>query len=126
MQRLGSISVGHPNAGYLVNAVKMPKGDAWVLSIPDHAWGTDETVGSLTHVLESVARRFPGGPRAIIGSISAEHGGLLPPHKSHRTGRDVDVHLYLTKRKPGSWYEPGTAENLDRPRCWAAHGPRPG
>ncbi|MBN2195631.1 MAG: penicillin-insensitive murein endopeptidase [Polyangiaceae bacterium] len=119
MQRLGSISVGHPNAGYLVNGVKMPPGDEWVLSIPDHAWGTDETIEALVHALRTVAARFPGGPRAILGSISAEHGGPLSPHKSHRTGRDADVHLFLTQRKPGSWYEAGTAANLDRPRCWA-------
>ena len=119
MQRLGSISVGHPNAGFLVNGVRMPPGDAWVLSLPDHAWGTDETIESLARALNRVAVELPGGPRAIIGSISAEHGGPLAPHRSHRTGRDVDVHLFLVHRRPGSWYEPGTAENLDLPRCWA-------
>ncbi len=119
MQRLGSISVGLPNAGFLVNGVRMPPGEDWVLSIPDHAWGTDETVESLVRAIRRVAADHPGGPRAIVGSISAEHGGPLAPHKSHRTGRDADVHLYLLHRRPRSWYEPGTAENLDLPRCWA-------
>ncbi len=119
MQRLGSISVGHPNAGFLVNGVRMPPGDAWVLSLPDHAWGTEETVESLSRALNRVATELPGGPRAIIGSISAAHGGPLAPHRSHRTGRDADVHLFLLHRRPGSWYEPGTAANLDLPRCWA-------
>lgn len=119
MQRLGSISVGLPHTGVLVNGVKMPKDDAWILSIPDHAWGTDETVESLAHALRRVAAQFPGGPKAILGSLSAEHGGPLPPHKSHRTGRDADVHVYLTERDPRRYYQPATADNLDRPRCWA-------
>jgi LysM repeat protein len=119
MQSLGSISVGRPNTGFLVNGVQMPAGDAWVVSLPEYAWGTDETIEALIRAFRRVDAEFPGGPRAILGSISAEHGGPLPPHRSHRSGRDADVHLYLTVRKPNTWYEPGTAENLDRPRCWA-------
>jgi len=66
-----------------------------------------------------VATQFPDSPKAIIGALSARGGGPFPPHKSHRTGRDVDVYLYLTHRDPKRWYEPGTADNLDRPRNWA-------
>ena len=34
------------------------------------------------------------------------------------SGRDADVHFYLTRRS-SRWYEPATADNLDRPRTWA-------
>ena len=119
MQRIGSISIGRPNAGYLVNGVRMPEGKEWVIGVPDHAWGTDETIEALVKCIRSVAAEFPNTPPAILGSISAQHGGPLPPHKSHRTGRDVDINLYLTKRKPKQWYEVATADNLDRARTWA-------
>jgi LysM repeat protein/murein endopeptidase len=119
MQRIGSISIGKPNTGYLVNGVKMPEGKEWILSIPDHAWGTDETVEALVHCIRKVHQEIPDTPRVILGSISSEHGGHLPPHKSHRTGRDADVHFYLSKRSPNKWYEEATAENLDRRRTWA-------
>lgn len=95
----------------------MPKGPGWTLSVPDHGWGTEETVYDLVRVIEHVRHQFPHTPPVVIGSISAEHGGKLPPHKSHRTGRDVDVYFY---RKPGAkWYEPATADDLDRARTWA-------
>jgi LysM repeat protein/murein endopeptidase len=118
LDAIGSLSVGHPHAGYLFNAVQMPAGRQWLLSVPDQAWGTEETIAALIHCIHRVNERFPNSPPAIIGSISAQHGGALPPHKSHRTGRDADVHFYLTQRGP-RWYEPATAENLDRPRTWA-------
>jgi murein endopeptidase len=119
LQRIGSISVGHAHAGYLINGVQMPAGKYWLLSAPKLSWGTDETVSGLTHCLTRVGEQFPDSPKAIIGAISARKGGKLPPHKSHRTGCDADVHFYLTQRQPKRWYEPATAANLDRPRTWA-------
>ncbi len=119
MQRIGSISIGKPHTGYLVNGVKMPEGPEWILSIPDHAWGTEETVEALIHCIRKVHQEIPDTPRVILGSLSSERGGRLPPHKSHRTGRDVDIHFYLSKRSPNKWYEVATADNLDRRRTWA-------
>jgi hypothetical protein len=118
LDAIGSLSVGHPHAGFLFNAVRMPTGRQWLLSLPDQAWGTEETIAALIRCVHRVNERYPDSPPAIIGSISAEHGGALPPHKSHRTGRDADVHFYLTHRT-SRWYEPATADNLDRPRTWA-------
>jgi murein endopeptidase len=119
MQQIGSISVGHPHAGYLFNGVRMPAGQQWILSAPDLSWGTRETIDALIHCIRRVNEQYPDSPRVIIGAISAQGGGPLPPHKSHRTGRDVDVHFYLTRRTPKVWYEPATRENLDRARNWA-------
>ena len=118
MQSLGSISVGHPHHGFLVNGVRMPRGEHWILGAPNLAWGTDETIAALVHCAQRYHELFPDGPKLRIGAISAERGGPLPPHKSHRTGRDADVHFVLTQRTPKKWYEPATAENLDRERTW--------
>lgn len=115
---IGSMSIGHPHAGYLMNAVKMPEGEHWALSIPSHAYGTEETVKALIHCITRVAEQFPNSPRAIIGSLSAERGGHLPPHKSHRTGRDADVAFYYIDGK-FRWNEPAGEHNLDRARTWA-------
>jgi LysM repeat protein/murein endopeptidase len=119
MRRIGSISIGKPNAGYLINGVRMPEGKEWIVGVPDHAWGTDETIEALVHCIKKVHDEIPDTPPVILGSISAEHGGPVPPHKSHRTGRDVDIHFFLTKRSPNKWYEDATADNLDRRRTWA-------
>jgi LysM repeat protein len=102
----------------LINAEQMPKGRQWVLTVPDHAFGTAETVANLVHCIRRVAELFEDTPPVMIGSISARSGGPLPPHKSHRTGRDVDIYFY---RKPGTkkWFEKATAGDLDAPRTWA-------
>ncbi len=36
-----------------------------------------------------------GGPPMILGSISKQHGGKMGPHKSHQSGRDVDILFYM-------------------------------
>jgi len=116
---LGSFSVGHAHAGFLVNGVRMPPGDEWTVGVAQHAWGTEETVANLIHCIRKVAAAFPNTPRVILGSLSPERGGHAPPHKSHRTGRDVDVYLYRLPGFGDRWNKPATAEDLDRARTWA-------
>jgi penicillin-insensitive murein endopeptidase len=117
-ESIGSLSVGHPHAGFLLNAVRMPAGDQWIIGLPNEAYGTDETIRDLVHCIKRVNEQFPNTPRIVVGTISARGGGPLPPHKSHRTGRDADVALYY---KDGKWRynEPAGAHNLDRARTWA-------
>jgi hypothetical protein len=113
----GSISVGHPSAGFLINGVPMPRGTQWVVTAPRHRWGTQETIDALILCIERVHRQFPGSPPVMLGSISARGGGRLPPHKTHRTGRDADVYFF---RKPGAnWAQAATREDIDLPRTWA-------
>lgn len=117
IQALGPLSVGHPHEGFLVNAVQMPRSPYWVITLPSHGYATQETVDALSHCLRQVHEAIPDSPATMLGSLSAEHGGLLPPHKSHRTGRDVDVYFF---RNPGArWNEAATREDLDLPRTWA-------
>lgn len=116
---LGAISVGHPFAGYLVNGVRMPEGDAWSVGVPQHAYGTEETVASLVYCIRKVSNDFPGTPKVKLGSLSPKGGGAAPPHKSHRTGRDVDIYLYRLPGFEDRWNKSAKAEDLDRARTWA-------
>jgi LysM repeat protein len=111
------MSVGRPNTGYLVNGVRMPNDPDWVLTVPGHSYGTTESVDQLKHCLHRVHQLFPGSPPVMLGSISAEHGGKLPPHKSHRTGRDVDV--YFFRSPDAAWNRAARKDDLDLPRTWA-------
>jgi murein endopeptidase len=115
---LGSMSIGFTNAGALFNGVQMPIGEAWELVDPDHAWGTRETVDSLSHCINKVNTQFAGTAKMYIGHISAYRGGHLSPHVSHQAGRDVDVGYYYL---PGQsrWYATARENNLDRQRTWA-------
>lgn len=117
-QTIGALSVGHPHAGFLINGVRMPEGAEWSLGIPSEAYGTEETIEALIHCIRRVNQQFPNTPRVVIGSLSRQGGGPLPPHKSHRTGRDADVALYYLGGK-WRWDQPAGAHNLDRARSWA-------
>ncbi len=115
---LGSISVGRASAGALVNGVQMPKSDHWDLTSPSCAWGTKETVESLSHVIDKVNEQFPGSQPVQIGHLSAKNGGHLSPHVSHQAGRDVDVGYYYRTINPHGFANANDG-NLDYPRTWA-------
>jgi LysM repeat protein len=113
----GPISVGHPSAGYLVNGARMPAGNGWVLTAPKHAYATTETIEQLSHCLTRVRAEHPGSPPVMLGSLSGKGGGKIPPHDSHRTGRDVDVYFF---RQPGAkWHDAATRDDIDLVRTWA-------
>jgi hypothetical protein len=97
----------------------MKESNEWVLADPLHAWGTEETIHALMQGIRQVREQFPGTPAAVIGSISAEFGGQLTPHRGHRSGREADVHFFLVDRNHHGWYEPATSSNLDRARSFA-------
>lgn len=115
---LGSISLGRPGAGALMNGVQMPKGQGWQLIDPAHAWGTEETVDALTRAIGAVRARYPDAHDVYVGHISARHGGALRPHISHQAGRDVDL-SYFYRDDSARWYRRATDANLDRERSWA-------
>jgi murein endopeptidase len=114
---VGSISIGHAHRGSLFNGVQFGQSPLWDLKMPEFGYGTRETVLALSSAIEEVNRMFPNTPRLGIGHLSREHGGWLRPHKSHQSGRDVDVGYYY--RDGERWYVPATTENLDVPRTWA-------
>ena len=115
---LGSISLGRPSAGGLINGVQMPKGEGWTLMDPGHAYGTQETVDYLVRAITAVRARFPDSHDVYVGHISARRGGALRPHVSHQAGRDVDL-SYFYNDDSARWYRRATDTNLDRARTWA-------
>lgn len=119
LSSLGPMSVGRTSQGALVNAVPMPEGDNWAVVDPHAAYGTQETIDFLTAAINRVAREFPDTAKMHIGHLSAKQGGSLRPHKSHQSGRDVDVSYYYKAELPFKWYRRANADNLDRARTWA-------
>jgi penicillin-insensitive murein endopeptidase len=113
---LGSMSVGYPNSGALVNGEPMPTGEQWQVLHPANAFGTHETISYLIHCVQKVNATFPDTPPMFIGDLGARRGGHLFPHVSHQSGRDVDVGYYYVEG--GHWYDRARADNLDRARTW--------
>ncbi len=114
---LGTASLGAPNRGALFNGVQLTTSELWVVESPENAWMTPESGQALRRAVEAVHREHPGTPRLHLGDASRERGGYLRPHRSHQSGRDVDVgYFYLDGPR---WYAPATAANLDRARTWS-------
>jgi penicillin-insensitive murein endopeptidase len=114
---LGSMSLGLPNRGMLINPVEFPESPFWKRADPTHSWGTRESVEFVEYGIKRVNEQFPDSPVLYVGDFSAHGGGRLRPHKSHQSGRDVDIGYYYTGE--AVWYRRADARNLDRARTWA-------
>jgi len=92
-------SVGVPHHGVLTGAVELPaRGPGFVRYRPRGAnhWGLPRLVSAVERAAAAVDRELPGGAPLVVGDLSARHGGRLPGHRSHRTGRDADLLFYVT------------------------------
>lgn len=91
-----SVSVGRHNRGRLVHGAELHESDVLRLKQPTSSqrFGTDELVALLGRVARRVNERTPGS-RLTVGDLSMERGGRFRPHRSHQSGRDVDVGFYV-------------------------------
>jgi penicillin-insensitive murein endopeptidase len=91
-------SVGLPHHGVVTEAVALPKkGDGYVLYRDDDVrWGSARLVGVIQRVASAVVSSRPGGAPLVVGDLSKRYGGQTERHRSHRSGRDVDLLFYVT------------------------------
>ncbi len=116
-------SLGRPGEGGLRNGIPMPEGNAWRLRKGRrNYYGTWFTISNLVHALEAYDRTFPDAPPVRIGDISARSGGTLRHHKSHQSGRDVDLLFVLHPPKDGAEDEDAHRRvgkgNIDAEKNW--------
>jgi penicillin-insensitive murein endopeptidase len=114
---LGSLSLGTPAAGGLVNPIQLRSSPRLTVVDAAASWGTEETVAYLERAVAKVYERYPSTPPLQVGHLSSRRGGPLSPHRSHQSGRDVDLGYYYRDDK-GLWYRRATAANLDVERTW--------
>ena len=115
---LGSLSIGSPSGGILLNGTAVPTDPGWEIVNVLESLGTAETVSFIRTAVGKVREIYPDSPAIYIGDISDAQGGRLNRHISHQAGRDVDLGFYY-KSGRGWWHAPGTSANLDLPRNWA-------
>ena len=114
-----SKSVGHPANGKLIDGEKMPEGPGYSHGNRKNVYATNETITYMIRCIGEYRRKNPDGPDVVVGNMSRKRGGYLDPHKSHQSGRDVDIG-YIHKKK----YQPVTsmigtnAKNLDARKTW--------
>ena len=93
-----SVSLGTTGDGTVRSPVELPiDGDGYTVParwrLRHSNFGTDELVGVVVRAARAVARALPGGT-AAIGDLSRRAGGASVEHRSHQSGRDVDVFFY--------------------------------
>ena len=125
---VGSIAVGAPNRGRLVNGLQLPEtGPDWVTwdsplghspNRADRRWGTDRLLAFLIACLRDYRLANPGAPPVLIGDLSRPTGGPFGSdfgglgHASHQNGLDVDV---LYPRADHLLLPATTVGEVDRP-----------
>lgn len=88
----------------------------YVVRNPSKAWGTFLTVTRLMEVLADHSRAYPKVASIRVDDISRKGGGFLAPHRSHKSGRDVDIRYPLLK--PTDKYVRATVKTIDLDRTW--------
>jgi len=119
---LGPLSIGTPDAGLLLNPQPLPEGPLWFVRDRSEAYATTETVEFISAAVAEVERRLPGSPRLVIGDLSRTDGGRLNRHRSHQSGRDVDLGFYFLGGEPQTFVQGvvrGKPQRLDIERTWA-------
>ena len=95
-----SLSLGTHSRGVLFGAVALPEeGDGYLIH-PDwrkrgRNFAVQELVTGLTRAFAKVQKTWPGSV-AYVGDLSLREGGRTSLHRSHESGRDVDIFLYAT------------------------------
>ena len=115
-----SESIGRASAGTLRDGVPMLEGPGRVLRANRFKlWGTASTVNRMDWVLTQWAKRYPERQLILVGNLSLRSGGKVTPHKSHQSGRDIDISY------PQVWdgveeihWEKMNTHNLDREQTW--------
>jgi murein endopeptidase len=115
-----SESVGLPHDGSIVGAMPMPNGPGRRVTAERwKTWGSRSTIRQLDRVLARWAKAHPDWPEVLVGNISRRGGGPIEPHKTHQSGRDVDLGYVSKPNKEGRGWQKMNAANLDAEKTWA-------
>jgi len=114
-----SESVGKASSGKLVNGEKMPAGPGYSYGSRPNVYATNETITLLIQCFGQYRKKFTDGPDLVVGNMSRETGGKLDPHKSHQSGRDVDLgYIHKQKFQPVTRMLATDEDNLDPEKTW--------
>jgi hypothetical protein len=120
-----STPAGTPNAGHLIDGVKLPHEGVhfftwdpvrWTSpNPPARRFGTDRLVRTILEVAREHRRANPGAPRVAVGDLSRPQGGSFDAthgivgefgpgrgtlgHVSHQNGLDVDIYYPRRDRR---------------------------
>lgn len=114
-------SVGKPWRGRLKSAARLGYGEGYVLRRPNRTYGTSTTVAHVERVLAELRHKFPQLHPLAIGDLSLANGGPVSEHRSHQSGRDIDIGLCFHEKPAGypEHFVVATEATLDPAATWA-------
>lgn len=99
-----------PHQGVLTESAELAQDGSGFRRYRRHGtahFGLPRLVQGLEEAATVVAEARPGGARLVIGDLSAQTGGKIPRHNSHRSGRDVDLLFFVTSPEGVPLESPG-------------------
>jgi len=112
----GARSSGRPARGRLRDGIQLPESDLYDRGHERWLWGSSHTLRTLITAIGEF--RYSSGFEGpvVIGSMSRRRGGRFPPHRSHQSGRDVDIRLPLLPGLPTT--SSPNADEIDWAAAW--------
>ncbi|KIG15277.1 Membrane-bound lytic murein transglycosylase D precursor [Enhygromyxa salina] len=113
-------SHGKVDDGRLEAPTQLPHSAAYYRRRLPRTYASEHLVKHTVRVVEAVRKHRPGVHRLAIGDLSAEQGGPLTGHRTHQSGRDIDLGFYFVDA-PASYpseFVPATRDNLDADATW--------
>lgn len=90
----GALSVGRPDRGRLLDGIELPDSPLYTRKHPTSGlWGSSHTVLQIHRALAGFRHHYGFEGEVVIGAISRRRGGRFSPHRSHQSGRDIDIRL---------------------------------
>lgn len=115
--RGGGFSIGKPNRGRLVRGVELPdRPDLYTRRKPDEEYGSTHTIVQMLAAFTKFRHESGYKGEVSIGGMSRARGGRFRPHKSHQSGRDVDIRLPLLASAQGKKHP--TSADVDWKATW--------
>jgi len=114
-----AFSSGHPNRGKIRGEpVQLPElPELYTRRFDRIAHGSSHAIKTIVSAFANFRHESGYEGEILIGSIARPNGGRFPPHKSHQSGRDVDIRLPMLP-----WFETSTSarpEEIDWRATWA-------
>ncbi len=111
-------SVGRPDNGRLIDGVQLVSNEDLLVLEPAKAWGTQALVDLLLMTAREMRLAYPDTVPLLVGHLSLPEGGSMSPHRSHQSGRDVDLGLYMRDNKPTRCFATADRDQLDVQKNW--------
>ncbi len=111
--------VPKPERPSLRFGVRLGKHPGYAIRTLRRSYGTQTTIDALTGAFDAMVKRHPKGSRLWVLDLSLPRGGPMKGHRSHESGRDVDVTYYQHRcGQRACQQRPLQARHLDAKRQW--------